>query len=91
MRGPPKSKETPAATPLKSPLFRPTPGEEVPLDVPTASSCSLLPAWGPSQPSEVPESEEPPSSAWEGMVQGYQSEEIAQQPQTSAVQEAWFG
>lgn len=91
MRGPPKSKETLAATSLKSPLFHPTPGEEVLLDAPTASSCSFLPAWGPSQPSEVPESEEPPSSAWEGVVQDYQSEEITQQPQTSAAQEAWFG
>lgn len=82
VRGPPKSKETPAATSLKTPLSCPTRGEEVLLDAPTAGSCSLLPACGPSQSGEVPQSEEPLSSAWEGMVQRYQSEEIARQPQT---------
>lgn len=47
---------------------------------PTAGSCSLFTASGPFQPTEVPESEEPPSPAWEGMVP--LPEEIAQQPPT---------
>lgn len=80
--GPSQEQGDPGSHIIENPAVLSNPGRRGPAGCATASSCSLLPTWGPSQPGEVPESEEPPFSAWKGMVQRYQSEEIARQPQT---------